>query len=124
MEETEGTSAGGGGEGGEGAEGAEGGGDGVDNGAAVAAEAQRAEAASFQSDVEKELESDMGKNAASLAGAINMDGGEMGAIGGIPDGEDDSNPWGRGSSARTTHTTQHNTTQHNTCAHCTHRKST
>ena len=22
------------------------------------------------------------------------DGGEMGAIGGIPDGEDDSNPWG------------------------------
>ena len=36
----------------------------------------------------------MGNNAASLAGAINMDGGDGGSIGGIPDGEDDSNPWG------------------------------
>lgn len=71
-----------------------GGGGGEAGDGSAEARAQRAESAKFQDQMENELESDLGKNAASLAGAINMDGGEMGSIGGIPDGEDDSDPWG------------------------------
>ena len=51
-----------------------------------AAKAQRAEAEQFQDKVEKELESDMGKNVASLAGAINMVGRGKGAGRGVERG--------------------------------------